>query len=254
MTGLTDHGRARKSLGFLLLAIVVTATACGGSNSPSAPSGTSAGGGSTAAPPAGGGTTTASTCRTYATAATATTTASGLTQNQSLTGAFDTATTRSTVTTLLNGSPCSVTLTSYRSTADFVDEVRVAPGVTLATTAVTTTSGACGATTNTVTFSYDSQRRLTQFAGPGGTTSYSAWDSSGRPTSGTTSTGISIANVYDDAARTLTQTQINGGVRTVNTQSFDASGIQTRVVVADAAGATTSTTTFTTMTTATACK
>ena len=60
--------------------------------------------------------------------------------------------------------------------------------------------------------------------------------------------------VYDDAARTLTQTQINSGTRFVSTQSFDANGIQTRVVVADATGATTSTTTFANSSTATVCK
>ena len=192
-----------------------------------------------------------SSCRTFATAATASTTSSGVTQALSLTGAFDSGAMRSTVTTLLpGGGPCSTTVATYRSIADFVDEVRVNPGVTLATTAVTTTSGACGSTTNTVTFSYDGSRRLTQFTSIGGTTSYTAWDGSGRPTSGSTSTGILITNVYDDSARTLTQTQVSSGSRTVNAQTFDANGIQTRVVVTDGSGATTSTTTFGTTATA----
>src|SRR5262245_18330375 len=136
MTGFADeHPRAWKCVMASILVFAAAGGACGGSSGPTAPSGSGTSG-------SGGSTT--GTCRTYATAATVTTTALGPTQNQSLTGSFDPATTKSTVTTLFaNGSVCSTTVSSYRSTADFVDEVRVIPGVTLATTAVTTTSGAC---------------------------------------------------------------------------------------------------------------
>jgi len=245
---LGDQITVRKLVVAAFFVVAIAANACGGSGSTTAPgSGGSGSGGS------GGGS--SGSCRTFPTVTAATTTALGVAQSTSLTGVFDPTTAKSTVTTLFpNGSPCSTTVSSYRSTADFVDEVRVVPGVTLALTAVTTTSGGCGSSTGTVTFSYDAQRRLTQFASIGGTTTYTAWDSSGRPTVGATNTGASIANVYDDVFRTLTQTQINGGTRSVSTQSFDANGIQTRVVVSDATGATTSTTTFTNSSTATVCK
>ena len=80
-----------------------------------------------------------------------TTLPSGASQNASLTGAFDTSTNRSTVTTLgPNGALCTTSVNTYRSTADFVDEVRVIPGVSLQTSAMTTNGPACGGVASTV--------------------------------------------------------------------------------------------------------
>jgi hypothetical protein len=58
--------------------------------------------------------------------------------------------------------------------------------------------------------------------------------------------------VYNDAARTLTQTQVSGSVTTVSTITFDANG--TNILVVAGTGATTSTTTFTVTSTGQVCK
>lgn len=177
---------------------------------------------------------------------------SGITQNALLTGAFNSSTNQSTVVTLFaTGAPCTTSVNSYLSTADFVDEVRVIPPVTLQTATSTTNAGACGSGTSNVTYSYDSSRRLTAFTSAGGTTSYTAWDSSGRPTTGSFP-GTSISNVYNDAARTLTQTQTAGGAISVSTITYDANG--TNILVVNTSGAIVSTTTFTVTSTAQACK
>ncbi len=194
------------------------------------------------------------TCRTYPIAATVATTSSGATISAQMTGKFDSPTNTSTVVSLLSsGAPCSTTVTSYNSVADFVDEVRVIPGVTLAIGNLTTNSGPCGPSIASVAFSYDTQRRLVQSTGVEGTTTYTAWDGSGRPTAGGTSTGISISNVYDNTARTVTQTAAANGTEKVSTTTYDGNGNQTQVVIREA-GTTTSTTTFTNGLTAMVCK
>ena len=103
-------------------------------------------------------------------------------------------------------------VTSYASVADFVDEVRVIPPLTRATaTTSTTTNAMCPADAfapiGTVTHSYDSQGRLIRsvFSTGSQTLNFSAWDSSGRPTTGTFSTLAVTAPLsidYDNVART----------------------------------------------------
>ena len=169
-------------------------------------------------------------------------------------GSFDRSARKATVqTNFASGAPCSTNVVSYNSVADFVDEVRVIPPISLATTAVNTNSGACGAGTATTTYVYDSQRRVTQLTnGTSATTTYTAWDSSGRPTAGT-SGGATLSLVYDDGARTYTTTQSPpGGTQSVSTLSFDANGAQTKIVLVQ--GGVTTTTTFTNLATATVCK
>jgi YD repeat-containing protein len=220
----------------MILAVSLAAAgtpACGGSSSPS---------------PIGG----SNTCRTYPTAASVTTTTSGFTQNALLTGAFNASTNQSTVTTqFASGAPCTTTVNSYRSTADFVDEVRVIPPVSLQTSTSTTNAGACGSGTSNVSYAYDGQRRLTSFTSGGSTTTYTAWDSSGRPTAGSFP-GTSIANVYNDSARTLTQTQTSGSATSVTTTTYDANG--TNVMIVNTSGSVVSTTTITVTSTAQVCK
>jgi hypothetical protein len=108
---------------------------------------------------------------------------------------------------------------------------------------------------STVNYAYDSQRRLTSFTtstlGISNTTTYTAWDSSGRPTVGSFP-GTTIQNVYDDNARTMTQTQLTGGSMSTTTTTFDANGNQVSVVVRS--GPVTTTTTFTNTATAQVCK
>ena len=224
------------------LALALAGTACGSSSSSSSnPSNPTAPGGTSGA------------CRTYPTTANVTTTALGVTQTAMLTGSFNASTNQATITiSFTGGALCSTAVHTWRSTADFVDETRVIPPRPLVLTTVTTNSGACGSGTGTSTNTYDSQRRLaTQTSSAGGTTTYTAWDSSNRPTAGTMSNGGTIANVYNDAARTVTQTQVSGGTTSVSTQTFDANGAQTQIVVTTSG--VTSTTTFTNTATATVC-
>ncbi len=183
-----------------------------------------------------------------------TTTAAGVTQNASLTGAFNAGTNQATITiSFVGGGLCSTAVHSYRSVADFVDEVRVIPPVPLVLSTTTTNSGSCGTGTGTSTNTFDAQRRLTQTSGPTGNITYSAWDTSNRPTTGTFSTGGTISNVYNDAARTITQTQTASGGTTVITMNFDANGAQTMVAVTTGT-VVTSTTTFNNTSTTTVCK
>jgi YD repeat-containing protein len=172
--------------------------------------------------------------------------------NATFTASFNSSVNQATITSHLpNGSVCTTTVNSYRSTADFVDEVRVIPPLTLVTATSTTGSAACGSGTSSVTYSYDSQRRLTQFTTPGGPTTYTAWDSSGRPTAGTYS-GSSLSYVYNDGARTLTLTTISGAVTSVDTITFDANGTNIMEVVRT--GSNVSTTTNTIASTDRVCK
>src|SRR5262249_14934201 len=108
--------------------------------------------------------------------------------------------------------------------------------------------------TGTTVFVYDSQRRVVQLTnGTSATTTYTAWDASGRPTAGTTSGGDTMSLVYDDGARTYTVTQKPAsGTPSVSTLSFDANGAQTKIVLVQ--GAVTTTTTFTNTETASVCK
>jgi len=227
----------------LAVAFMATGMACGGSSGSSSPSSPTASGGGTGTGPA---------CRTYPTTATVTTTAAGITQLANLTGSFNTATNQATITiSFTNGSLCSTAVHSYLSRADFVDEVRVSPPAPLVISTTTTSSGSCGSGTGTVTNTYDSQRRLTQVTAPTGTTTYTAWDSSGRATTGSFP-GTTITNNYNDAARTITQTQTSSGASTVSTMTFDANGAQTMIVVTSGSGV--STTTFNNTATAQVCK
>ncbi len=219
------------------------ALACGSS-------GTSSSTGNPAAPSQASG----PLCRTYATAANVRTTssASNIVFNAIEVGSYDAATRKVTVDTkFANGAPCSTGVTSYNSVADFVDEVKVIPGVFLATGTTSTNSGACGNVTGSLTYNYDSQRRLIGTTpSTGASTTYTAWDSFGRPTQGVVNGGGTITNVYDNAARTQTQTQTASNA--VTTLTFDANGIPVSSVIVQ--GGITSTTTFTTTSTATVCK
>jgi YD repeat-containing protein len=239
--------RARRAGTIALAAAGITCGGGGGSGS----------NGSSGSPTAPGGTPSGPSCRTYPTSANVHTTnsASSVVFDALEAATFDSSSRKATVNTnFANGSPCSTLVTSYNSVADFVDEVRVIPPVSLATGAVNTNSGACGAVTASTIYTYDSQRRVTQISNSaGGVITYTAWDSSGRPTTGTMSGGGTISIVYDDAARSWTETQTqSNGTRSVGTLTFDANGAQIRNVVVQ--GNVTTTTTFSNTATATVCK
>ena len=233
--------RTRLTVLTFAVSCAAAAIACGGSSSSSPTT-----------PTPGGGTGAGGTCRTYPTAANVTTAGTGGSVSAMFTASFNSSTNQATITSLLpSGGVCTTTVNSYRSTADFVDEVRVIPPVTLVAGTSTTGSGLCGSGTSNVTYSYDSQRRLTQFTGPGGPTTYTAWDSSGRPTAGAYS-GSSLSYAYNDAARTLTLTTISGSMTSVDTITFDANGTNIMEVVKT--GSNTSTTTHTITSTDRVCK
>lgn len=115
---------------------------------------------------------------------------------------FDT-TTNELTCTLRDDSPSpTIIVTSYRSRADFIGETRVIPPVAKWTRSVSTSTGS----TVTYTADFDSQGRVTRLdllvaGGTSGATSYTAWDSSGRPTRSVASNGQTLQYIYDDNAR-----------------------------------------------------
>lgn len=234
----------------LLGAIVIggLTAGCGGGSGGGSPTSPSGGG--------GGGGNTGPACRTYFTNENVTTTTSGtnFVFRAIQSANFDTSTKKATTQVkFTNGSVCGTGVATYNSVADFVDEIRVVPPVFLAVGTTSQNSGQCGGAGagGSLTYHYDSSRRLTGWtATPGATTTFTAWDGSGRPTTGTTSAGGTISNVYDDGARTSTQTQNPGN--TVTTNTYDANGNMTKSVVLS--GGVTVTTTFDVTSTATVCK
>lgn len=188
--------------------------------------------------------------------------------------AFDatttTLTTNGTLTSPDGVSSCSQTLSSvatYQSVSDFVDEGR-ALGRTLVRTVRNTTSSvggpACGPTTTsgTITYNYDAQGRLIS----DGNVTYTAWDSSGRPTTGTappvsgaTCSPLTVNISYNDAARSMTVINeftscVLGRQVATSVLTYDSDAIQltSRTTVAGSNAATTQT--LTTLATAQVCK
>src|SRR5204862_8094195 len=111
-----------------------------------------------------------------------------------------------------------------------------------------TNSAACGGVVGSVSYSDESLRRFVSFTtaggGTGGTTTNTAWDSSGRATAGTMAGGATFTNVYDNSARTLRST-VSGGTTTVSTTTFDANGTNISTVVTSGLNTSTSTNTIT---------
>jgi hypothetical protein len=141
--------------------------------------------------------------------------------------------------------------------ADIVDEIAVIPPLTYMLRAAGTQTG--NPTPGTVTNSFDANRRITKTvntsAGGESTTTYSAWDSAGRPTEAH-DVGKGFSNrrsvTYDDAARTRT-TLVNGGpLRTVET--FDANGNQIETLATSGGAAVASKTAITVVSSQRLCK
>lgn len=126
-----------------------------------------------------------------------------------------------------SGSGSSVT--TYTSVADFVDEVAVIAPRTYALSTSSVQSGTSGPSGSGTAQTFDANRRLTQVIGTSAagvyTTTYTAWEASGRPTNGT-DVGPGFNNTlvvsYDNVQRTRT-TSVNGGLVTT-TETFDANG------------------------------
>ena len=167
-------------------------------------------------------------CRTYASAYRVVTNASGVTSTLNGSCTFNSSTVQGTCvnryTDATGQSFTTTSVTTHATREDVVDEVKVVPPRLLARGTTTTIAGA-NRSTSTATNTYDSQRRLLTTtsveSGSGRTTTtrYTAWDTAGRPTAGTTGAS-SFTHVYNDAART--QTSMSSGVSCTNT--FDANG------------------------------
>lgn len=214
---------------------------------------TGSSGSSSSTPTAPTPTTGSASCRTYATTSTTlTTTNAGSANSRSLNCSFNTSTNQLACTMVI--SSCgSVSFTdNYASRADFVDEVSVIPPRTLIQSQ-TSPANPCGFTNGT--YSYDGQRRLLSFNFNGLTYSYSAWDASGRPTTGVVSAaGGSIGESwsYNDAARSATLVQSNAAGSTVTNYTYDTNGNPVTAIVTS--GGTTSTSTTSISATAQVCK
>jgi hypothetical protein len=187
-------------------------------------------------------------CRTYITEATNVTRSAAGSATTSYSCSHDSSTHQTTCNVTLVSSPGSrfsyAQITTYRSTADVVDEVRVIPPLTLSVKST-------GGISFTLTNSYDAQGRLTRMVNttPGSvlTTIYTAWDRFGRPTAGASDVPLVLS--YDDAARSVTTTYQGRGV---TVQTFDANGNPTELV--ERFGDATSTTTTNITSTGTVCK
>jgi YD repeat-containing protein len=204
------------------LGICLIGSACGGSAAATAPTA------------ATGAASTPQTCRTYPTAATDVETNAAavppFTLTNTYTNVFNPATSQLVRTgTVRSSTGCSgpfTITTTWPSTAAFVAEVAVVPPLTRASR-IERSASACG-TGNTVTFTYDAQNKVTQLVDKSSTTTYTAWDSFGRPAAGTITGGplpFSITITYDNAARTLRQTFLIGSNPPAPTlTTFDADG------------------------------
>lgn len=126
-------------------------------------------------------------------------------------------------------SSVSTSVSTFKSLADFLAEVKVNPPLRRSTATATTTRGKTGLTKAGVAYSYDTRQRLTRETLAGGsTTTWTAWDASGRPTAGATLVkgGIrtTISVKYDDASRAFTRTEGAGAQSVTCTMRFDENG------------------------------
>jgi hypothetical protein len=131
----------------------------------------------------------------------------------------------------------AVSVTTYESVADIVDEIAVIPPLLRSTRVDTSTEGSRGTTNTNVVYSYDTQRRLTtevattQGSKAVATTTYTSWDTQGRPTAGkitvSGSRGSTLSLSYDDATRMQTITSDAKGQRVTCEMGFDANGNST---------------------------
>ncbi|MEQ1757560.1 MAG: hypothetical protein ABL986_04525 [Vicinamibacterales bacterium] len=248
-----------------VIVMCVATTFCGGSSpaSPSSSQGSSGSGstgtGTTGGTGSAGGGTASTSCRTGPATYRIVTASSQFTSTINGTCTFNNASVEGTCTNVytdtIGTSFTSVSTTRHASRGDVVDEIAVIPPLNRALGTTTTVTGAGLNSTGTSVLTQDGQRRLATIVATstsGGqtvtsTTTYSAWDSSGRPTAGTISGsgGGSVNYSYDNAARTQSSTQ--SGVTC--TQTFDVNGIPTTGTCTNGV-----TTTFTTLSTLQVCR
>jgi hypothetical protein len=177
-------------------------------------------------------------CRMIPAAMTSRATGAGMAQEASTTCRYDRAVNKVTCTSRVGGGRGSVqttvSVTSYESLADVLDEVSVIPPRRRFVRTDTTTKMLQKTVTATLVNTYDARERLVKEVGSDGpgresTTTYTAWDAAGRPTAGTSvSKGgrNTLAIAYDNGARTMTTTSTSRGGRVTCTMTFDANGNQ----------------------------
>jgi hypothetical protein len=174
-------------------------------------------------------------CRVSATAAITRSKGTGFTAEIVTACRHDKATNQSTCTNQYTDSAgtatSTVSVTTFASLADLIDEVQVIPPRRRSLRTDTTAASARGSSASSLVNTYDGQNRLVQEVGesPGTTftTTYTSWDEAGRPTAGKTVTLASINSLtlaYDNTSRTVTTTTHAGEQRLVCTQTFDANG------------------------------
>jgi hypothetical protein len=128
----------------------------------------------------------------------------------------------------------AVSVTTYESIADIVDEIAAIPPLLRALRVDSTTEGNRGSTKSGVVYTYDAQHRLTrevattQGSKSVATTTYTSWDAQGRPTAGKIDVsggrGSTLSLGYDDATRIQTITSEAMGQRVTCEMGFDANG------------------------------
>lgn len=253
-----EIGSVTRAAGVAMLSL--TLVYCGGSSptSPSTsgtPSPSNTGSGTTTGGSGNAGGAASSSCRTGPATYRIVTTAASVTSTINGSCTFNQATVEGTCTNQYSDSTgqsfTSTSTTRNSSRGEVVDEVSVIPPLNLSSSTTTTLSNPGQAPiTSTATRTFSGRRILTQTSSGTGVTTvttYTAWDSSERPTAATIVTaGVSSQQTisYDNAARTQTMTQ--GGVTC--TQAFDANGNPT---VGTCPG---STATFTMLTTQQICR
>ena len=150
---------------------------------------------------------------------------------------FDKAASKSTCTSeyvdSVGTKTTTVSVTTFASVADVIDEIKVIPPLRLSTKVENKTSGQRGPSTTIVEDSYDEQRRLikesvTAASGSSYSTTYTSWDKSGRPLAGSTvyakAPTTAMEMVYDDATRTVTTTNGTGAIKITCGLTYDANG------------------------------
>jgi hypothetical protein len=216
-------------------------------------------------------------CRTYDTSGTVVSLTGTLKGTTNFSGVYDPWAKRTTQQVTYNdgrGLQLAFTqVTTYASPDDLVAEVvRLQQPAQLSTTPPARQTlvvppltrfvriAASGAIGFTLTNTFDGNGRLTgsTHVQPAGRTltSYTAWDSSGRPTAGTvrsTTQSSTLSIVYDDNARSSTTTTTSGNMVVTGTQTYDVNGNPRVYTQSSNLSATVSTTTTTAGSSATVC-
>lgn len=135
-----------------------------------------------------------------------------------------------------------VTVKTYASIDEVLAEVSVVPPLTRATGVTSVTTGT-GAGTSALTYAFDGQKRLLTETSVAYSTTWSAWDTEGRPTTGTTVlTAGAISQVainYNNATRARTTTTTTNGSSLTCADTFDVTGSLIATVCPSSASSTT---------------